>query len=370
MPETFAEEVVVTHNVPNPKGTPLDHPGGPPATLVYSRITLVAEPGHVVAGGEGGNGRVTVATKDGKPTAELIAADNEAVIAAGQKAHPGRLTLYDGSGHTIVNLTAGDAHAVVGGGADGRITAAGKDGQPTVELVAGAKESVIAAGQTARPGRLTLYDGKGHAILNLTAADAHGAGRITVAGSDGQPLAELIAADKETVIAAGNTGRPGRLSVYDGTQKETIRLDGAAGDIVLYNADCAEEFAVADLEEVQPGTVMVLGEAGELRPSDRPYDTRVVGVASGAGGLRPGLVLDRKPGREKRMPIALVGKVFCMVDADLAAVATGDLLTTAATRGHAMKVTNPARAFGSVLGKALHPLGAGRALIPILVALQ
>ena len=35
-----------------------------------------------------------------------------------------------------------------------------------------------------------------------------------------------------------------------------------------------------------------------------------------------------------------------------------------------MKATNAARAFGCVLGKALQPLASGRALVPILVALQ
>jgi hypothetical protein len=35
-----------------------------------------------------------------------------------------------------------------------------------------------------------------------------------------------------------------------------------------------------------------------------------------------------------------------------------------------MKATDPTRAFGAVIGKALEPLDAGEGLIPILVALQ
>jgi hypothetical protein len=35
-----------------------------------------------------------------------------------------------------------------------------------------------------------------------------------------------------------------------------------------------------------------------------------------------------------------------------------------------MKATDPARAFGAVIGKALGSLESGRGLIPILVALQ
>jgi hypothetical protein len=181
---------------------------------------------------------------------------------------------------------------------------------------------------------------------------------------------ELIAGAKEAVMAAGNTGRPGRLSLYDGKAKETIRLDGGAGDVVLFNADCAEEFAVADAERAEPGTVMILGESGELRPSESPYDTRVAGVVAGADECRPALLLGRRPGQENRLPVALLGKVFCMVDADAEAVRIGDLLTTATTPGQAMKAIDPARAFGAVLGKALRPLAQGRGLIPVLVALQ
>jgi hypothetical protein len=46
------------------------------------------------------------------------------------------------------------------------------------------------------------------------------------------------------------------------------------------------------------------------------------------------------------------------------------MLTTSPTPGHAMKVDDPLRAFGAVIGKALRPLSTGRGLIPILIALQ
>jgi hypothetical protein len=53
-----------------------------------------------------------------------------------------------------------------------------------------------------------------------------------------------------------------------------------------------------------------------------------------------------------------------------APIEVGDLLTTSPTPGHAMKATDPVRAFGAVIGKALRALGDGQGLIPILVALQ
>lgn len=142
------------------------------------------------------------------------------------------------------------------------------------------------------------------------------------------------------------------------------------GDIVLENADCAEEFDVADGCPVEPGSVVRLDDGGALTTATEPYDKRVAGVVSGAGRYRPALVLDRQDAATGRVAIALMGKVFCKVDADGSAVSVGDLLTTSATPGHAMRAVERDRAFGAVLGKALAPLPAGRALVPVLVALQ
>ena len=68
--------------------------------------------------------------------------------------------------------------------------------------------------------------------------------------------------------------------------------------------------------------------------------------------------------------MALAGKAYCKVDASEAPIAMGDMLTTSPTVGHAMKASDPARAFGAVIGKALQPLVTGTGLIPILIALQ
>jgi hypothetical protein len=142
------------------------------------------------------------------------------------------------------------------------------------------------------------------------------------------------------------------------------------GDIRLTNADCAEDFDISEPEQVDPGTVMVLGDDGKLEQSRKAYDKRVAGVISGAGDYKPGIVLDKRQSQNNRKPIALLGKVFCKVDAQYGAIEVGDLLTTAPTPGHAMKAADPVKAFGSVIGKALRPVADGRELIPILIALQ
>jgi hypothetical protein len=142
------------------------------------------------------------------------------------------------------------------------------------------------------------------------------------------------------------------------------------GDVILQGADCAEDFDVLAGGTVEPGTVMVIDQEGALRQSEKAYDKKVAGVISGAGDCRPGIILDKQQSESNRMPIALVGKVYCKVDAQYSPIEVGDLLTTSSTPGHAMKADDPLKAFGAVIGKALQPLEEGQGLIPILIALQ
>jgi len=151
-----------------------------------------------------------------------------------------------------------------------------------------------------------------------------------------------------------------------------LLIDGdieVKGDIRLTNADCAEDFDITGIELVEPGTVMVLGVEGGLHESRQAFDKRVAGVISGAGDYKPGILLDKRQSEYTRQPVALLGKVFCKVDAQFGAIEVGDLLTTSPTPGHAMRTNDPLKAFGAVIGKALKPLTQGQGLIPILIAL-
>jgi len=163
---------------------------------------------------------------------------------------------------------------------------------------------------------------------------------------------------------------PSDASNNHDTTQATIHLDANAGDITLRNADCAEEFAIAESVEALPGSVMVLDDDGFLRPSTRAYDRCVVGIISGAGDYKPGMVLDKQAGAENRSPIAMMGKVYCMVSVEKSPIKVGDLLTSSNISGYAMKAVDSQQAFGAVIGKALESLDHGKGLIPVLVALQ
>jgi hypothetical protein len=142
------------------------------------------------------------------------------------------------------------------------------------------------------------------------------------------------------------------------------------GEIRFVGGDCAESFAAVDTAGAKPGTVMVLDDSGAVRVADDEYDRRAVGVVSGAGEYRPALMLDSLGSAGCRLPLAIMGKVYCKVDARATPITVGDLLTTSSTPGHAMKAVDPARAFGAVIGKALQACSGECGLIPILVALQ
>jgi hypothetical protein len=216
-----------------------------------------------------------------------------------------------------------------------------------------------------------------------------GGGRLRVHDNQNQINAELTAALNVAVLALGGSAYNGTVMVKDATGTtvillngrdqdirlfntdgdQTIILDGGAGDIKLTGGDAAEDFEFADEGDVPAGSVLVIANDGKLATSRRPYDRRVAGVVSGAGGQRPGIVLGASA-RGGRRPVALAGKVWCRVDATHAPIEVGALLTSSANPGHAMMASDPTAAFGAVLGKALGPLSRGVGLIPILVALQ
>lgn len=169
------------------------------------------------------------------------------------------------------------------------------------------------------------------------------------------------------LLAQGGLRSLASLNAFAGIFDGNVQVNG---DIFVPGADCAEHFDIAAGQEIEPGSVVVIHHDGALKLCESTYDKKVAGVISGAGAYRAGLVLDKQENDHHRQPVALVGKVFCKVDAQYGPVEIGDLLTTSPTPGHAMKASDPAKAFGAVIGKALDNLDSGTGLVRILVCLQ
>lgn len=139
----------------------------------------------------------------------------------------------------------------------------------------------------------------------------------------------------------------------------------------ITGADLVESFDISD-RGCQPGTVVVIddAESGRLRSSSTPYDTRVAGVVSGAGGLAAGIHMGEGSGLGGDIQVAMTGRVYVKCTADNGAIKPGDLLTTSDKPGRAMKATDRDKSMGAVLGKAMTPLETGEGLVLVLVNLQ
>lgn len=167
----------------------------------------------------------------------------------------------------------------------------------------------------------------------------------------------------------GTNSAGGDAGFFDGSVTVTGRLHVSAdvvvkGDLILEGCDYAESLAVADLT-VTAGMVVVIDSSGRVRPCSEEYDTRVAGIVSGAGGVKPALLLDRQDGGA---PIALAGKLWVLADAAAGPIRCGDMLTTSSNPGHARGVVDRHRAFGAVIGKALTELTTGTGLVRALVS--
>jgi len=242
------------------------------------------------------------------------------------------------------------------------------------------------------PGVLGRSEGSGPGVFGQASKDAgvtgfHGDPRLqeTTVGSDGARAGVFGASDfgagvvgyasrnsSAAIVAFGGLRATAITYPFAGEFFGKVQVNGelqVEGDIFLPGADCAEHFDFRYPELIEAGDVVVINSAGTLDKSSTPYDKKVAGVVSGAGKYRPGIVLDKQAAGD-RHPVALVGKVFCKVDAQYGQIEIGDMLTSSPTAGHAMKAQDPTRSFGTVIGKALGSLVDGKGLVPMLVCLQ
>jgi hypothetical protein len=141
-------------------------------------------------------------------------------------------------------------------------------------------------------------------------------------------------------------------------------------------ADFAENFDIQALNnelEPQPGQLVSIDPAhpGQLMIATQAYDRKVAGIISGAGGIKPGMVMGQEESiANGKYPVAMVGRVYVQADASFGKIEPGDLLTTSSLPGIAMKVGDITLAQGATIGKAMTSLHEGRGLVMVLVNLQ
>jgi hypothetical protein len=364
--------------------------------------TFTIHSGRVDVGGSGGAGEILLF--DGKqnnprlhldPTSiEIRREDGTAAIS---------LDLEEGIRSTAGYINMARSQLYVGGkGSAGHVEIRDGDEKARVLLDPfGLQMGCSPDGSEAQPPFITLKDHNQDVCVlradtrSLDLGGSGGPGRIRILAHDNSSATISVLADgpDRAILEIGTSTSAGRLQLnnprggpavfmdgescsvklYNSAGQQTLNLDGESGDISLLNGDCAEEFEIADdLSDcaVEPGTVLVIEHDQRLSPCGAAYDKKVAGVVSAGNGKGPAIVLGRGTSSTKRAAIALIGRVYCKVDAGYGPIQVGDLLTTSPTPGHAMKAEDPLRAFGAVLGKALAALESGRSLVPVLVAMQ
>ncbi len=274
----------------------------------------------------------------------------------------GIMRLFDPSAQATVWISPN-----AGGGGAG-VLLSNSAGSSTIELDADENDD----------GVFRLFDAAGNTAITLHSDSASAGGQISMFNDGGFETVEIIAAE----AALGNGGQI-KLRKADGTT--TIELDaewgaGGSGRIITGvlqitgGGDLSEQFNV-NATDAAPGPGMVVcidpQNAGELVVSQEAYDRTVAGVISGAGGVRPGMLMGQRGSEaDGEHPVALTGRVYVWADASAGPIEPGDMLTTAEVPGHAMKVTDFGKAQGAILGKAMSSLASGKGLVLVLVSLQ
>lgn len=198
----------------------------------------------------------------------------------------------------------------------------------------------------------------------------------------GASNAHNIVMDNNEIMARNNDAAATLFLNHNGGAVHIGQGSGGTTRIVVPvvqitgGSDLSENFDVSnpDGARAEPGMVLCIDtkNPGRLTPCGRAYDKTVAGVISGAGGVKPGMLMGQAGSiADGSHPVALTGRVYVKCDASESAIEPGDMLTTSASVGHAMKVHDHLRAQGAIIGKAMTALEQGKTgLVLVLVNLQ
>ena len=194
----------------------------------------------------------------------------------------------------------------------------------------------------------TIFNGalSGNASTATSATTAGTAGNAT--NSDNLKVgtsyqAASTAATTSTIAArtSANVTDPDTGVTYTAGSLYATYFVGIATSALF--ADLAE-FYLSD-QKYEPGTVVVFGGDKEITTTTIFGDTRVAGIVS----TNPAYIMNSEiQGDGEKVCVALQGRVPCKV---VGTVRKGELLTTSAIPGHAVRAIDPK--LGTIIGKAL-----------------
>ncbi len=182
----------------------------------------------------------------------------------------------------------------------------------------------------------------------------------------------------DVVVIAGS-GEPviGNIPVVTVKKASAADQSGVVGvvDQPLYVPDAATRKAYADQQKAVNEALQARDKAEEdaaktgatLDYSKYPVPEASITDADGLPHAIDGTQV--APGSYANV-VTLGSYQSIKVDASYGAIHAGDLLTTSPHAGYAMKVSDPSKAFGAVIGKALADLDSGIGTVPVMVTLK
>ena len=290
-----------------------------------------------------------------------------------------QLNMYQANGARTIQLD-----AEVGANGGGYLGLYENDGTELVTATANGNGNIVLRQGDGSTGLgLSGNNGTGGGGVSVYRDNGTFAGQMTVSGTSGFFGLANSAGVNRFVAVGANAAGGAALYLTDSTGATTITLDSDQNNegrittqvlTITGGSDLSENFDVnAEKDELQSGMIVSIDSKnpGELVLAREAYDAKVAGILSGAGGVKPGMLMGQKGTKaDGKHPVALTGRVYCHVDASHGAIEPGDMITTSTTPGHGMKATNRDRAFGSIIGKAMTGLAEGKGLVLVLVNLQ
>ncbi len=244
----------------------------------------------------------------------------------------------------------------------------------------------VGIGETEPTSKLHIAAGSGIQIGDAMHLSDHGShdlhlqsnfadGNIKFYTGGGASENERLRIRSNGNVGIGTTNPKEKLDVAGTIRTKELEITGGS--------DIAERFDVNlpyidyDINKekisIEPGMVTCIDpkNQGNLIISSKTCDKTVVGVISGAGGVKTGVLLGQSDSiANGKYSVALSGRVYCKVDASRNPVNAGDFLTTSDIHGYAMKVTNYDEARGAIIGKAMTGQEEGKGLVLVLISLQ
>lgn len=225
-------------------------------------------------------------------------------------------------------------------------------------------------------GLLVLNNANGNPGVNIYGKNpGQGGGYIEFFNSDGT----------QTGFINGDGPNNGmRMILKDSLGANIIQLNTnhqATGDARIVTdeieirggSDLAELFDITSSAGVAPGMIVALDPSapGKLKLSDRSYDKKVVGVISGANGIKPGILM----GQDETIAtgsdlITLSGRTYIKANLQGGTIEVGDFITTSDVPGVGMRAKNKKKSRGAIIGKAMTSLSDQEGFVLVLVNLQ